>query len=231
MTAVLCAPLHAPTAGKNADDVVKRIMEINKEHKDGLAAVGPTEAYTIIPELRAMSKFNLVLEQGGRDVRRGQKDNPLLVNTSFVSQGAGQIYGCAAATPERLAPERWFTFAVVHGNFIINMHPHAAVQAKNNGPNLAQTAADRVEKFEHQMFVFKRLLQFASNIAPDTTVMGDMNCRNEGTWRSNPFNIMKQFGLKTFDHNIIGMGSTIKGFKAKTIKGAGTDHIWMLGTY
>jgi|SRR6478735_855507 len=231
MPALLCAPLHAPTAGRQADDVVRRINQINRDCVNKLVAVGPTEAYNIIPELRAFDPWMLVLEQGGKDKRRGQKDNPILVNNSFVSQGAGQIYGCDASTPERLAPERWFTFAIVDSHFIISMHPHAAVQAKDGGPNRSATAADRVEQFSHQMYVFRRLLQYATMVYNNVSVMGDMNCSPEGNWRDNPWNIMKQFGLNIHPHNIIGFGSNIKGFKAKTIKGAGTDHVWMLGQW
>jgi hypothetical protein len=231
MPSVLLAPLHAPSANREPLAVIKRIEEVNRDNT-GLMAVGITEAYSIIPQLKDMRNFDLVLETGGKDTRRGQRDNPILRSHNYLSKGAGQLFGCSASTPEELAPERWLTFCVVNGVYIINLHPHAAVQSKDDwGPNRSDNAKHRVAMFEYQMIVFRRLLQLAHNLSDHIIVMGDFNCQNKGTWRSNPWHIMSLFGLKCYDHNIIGMATDIRGFSTKIVEGDGTDHAWMLGSW
>ncbi len=234
MTAILCAPLHAPTAKQRVNAVITRINSLNTGADKRLLAVGLTEAYSITPSLRTLVEWDLIMESGGKDTRRGQKDNPILFNRNFVRNGGGQLFGCNASTPDELAPERWFTFVVHDTHLIINIHPHAAVQANDGGPNRSDNAKDRVREFQNQMGILVSLLRFGLTSYRTVTVMGDFNCRPVGDWISNPINIMKRLGFRVQmagPNSICGIASTNRKMDVYSVDGAGTDHKWLVGEW
>ena len=74
---ILHAPLHGPSAKKNPGAVKRRIRDI-APHSAGL-----TEAYGIVPALAQTQGYRMILESGGKDTRRGQKDNPILTRKNL----------------------------------------------------------------------------------------------------------------------------------------------------
>src|SRR4051794_33543610 len=174
---VLHAPLHAPSAAQHPAVVTREI----RRHRATM--VGLTEAYGILADLGRLRDYRLVVEGGGQDRRRGQKDNPILIRTGLRSLGSGQVLGCNASTPVRIAPERWFTYsaqqvpdvgAVCH----VVLHPHAGVQDKANGR--LRTDIDRGREYGRQMDGFTALLAFAAAMGWLIVVTGDLNFRDHG---------------------------------------------------
>ncbi|KQW47086.1 hypothetical protein ASC77_18050 [Nocardioides sp. Root1257] len=226
---VLHAPLHAPSARQRPAVVTREIR------KHQATMVGLTEAYGILPALGRMRDYRLVVESGGRDRRRGQKDNPILIRTKMRSLGSGQVLGCDAATPVRIAPERWFTYsafdvpdvgAVCH----VVLHPHASVQDKASG--LLRTDNDRAREYGRQMKGLEAMLDFAAAVGWRVVVTGDMNFRDHGADPRSPYDILRAHGLKVVSHGIdciafapaldlkvdeVGVPSSI------------TDHPWLVG--
>lgn len=226
---VLHCPLHAPSADARPESVADGIAR----RRPVFAA--PTEAYGIIPALARTRGYRLVLEAGGRDRRRGQKDNPVLVRASLTSVGSGQVFGCPASTPLRIAPERWLTYAVVQlpgrprPHCHVSLHPHAGVQGDDGG--LATN--DRGLKFRRQMGVLEQFLAFASAMGWTRSVSGDLNFRDTGTSPHSPYQIMRDHGLRAESDgiNAIGCDKTLRMEVTQVRAPDGvTDHPWLLGT-
>ena len=226
---VLHAPLHAPSARLHPVITVREI----RRHQP--TVVGLTEAYGILPVLGRMHGYRLVVEEGGRDRRRGQKDNPILVAAGLRSLGSGQVLGCDAATPLKIAPERWFTFSVleVPGTGAVchvTAHPHAAVQEQPSGK--LRTDIDRGREFGRQMDVFTALLAFAKGMSWAIIVTGDLNFRDMGDDPRSPYEILRAQGLKIVARNINciaftpGLGLDVSEVEAPH---SITDHPWLLG--
>jgi hypothetical protein len=228
---VLHAPLHSPSARRHPAVVTREIR------KHGATMVGLTEAYGILPALGRMRGYRLVVESGGRDRRRGQKDNPILIRTALRSLGSGQVFGCNAATPLRIAPERWFTYsafevpgvgAICH----VVLHPHAAVQDKASG--LLRTDNDRARENGRQMKALDAILTFATAVGWRIVVTGDLNFRDPGVGDDphSPYDILRGHDLKVVSHGIDciafapGLDLDVDEVHAP---GSITDHPWLVG--
>ena len=226
---ILHCPLHAPSADDHADRVVAGIRRLRPTF------AAPTEAYDIVDALGRVPGYRLVLEEGGRDRRRGQKDNPLLVRDALPSLGSGQVFGCPASTPLRIAPERWLTWATVQlperprPHCHVSLHPHAGVQGERGG--LATN--DRGQKFRRQMGVLEQLLGFAAALGWTRSVSGDLNFRDLGSSPHSPYRIMRGTGLtvEADGINAIGCDKPLRIDVGTVAAPAGvTDHPWLLGT-
>jgi hypothetical protein len=226
---ILHCPLHAPSAVDHADRVTDGIQR----HLPTVAA--PTEAYGIVVALGRVPGYRLVLETGGRDRRRGQKDNPLLLQDALPSLGSGQVFGCPASTPLRIAPERWLTWATVElpgrprPHCHVSLHPHAGVQGDLGG--LATN--DRGQKFRQQMGVLEQLLAFAAALGWTRSVSGDLNFADKGTSPHSPYRIMRSTGLTVESEGINAIGCE-KALRMEVERVAApegvTDHPWLLAT-
>ncbi len=225
---VLHAPLHAPSARRNPATVTREI----RRHQATM--VGLTEAYGILPALHKMRDYRLVVEDGGQDRRRGQKDNPILIRTGLRSLGSGQVFGCDASTPLRIAPERWFTYsahempgegAVCH----VVLHPHAGVQDKASG--LLRTDNDRAREYGRQMDGFAALLGFAEAMGWRIVVTGDVNFRDRGSDPRSPYGILRGHGLEVVSRGLDciafspGLRLDVREVDVPTTI---TDHPWLV---
>lgn len=227
---VLHAPLHAPSAKGRADAVKSRIRTLNP-HTAGLS-----EAYPIVGPLVSTRGYRLVLEQGAKDTRRGQKDCPILVRTGLRSLGSGQVLGCLASTPAKIAPERWMTWSAVQVPgvgpvFHVALHPHAAVQA-DGAAGRVRVDVDRGRKFVAQMEAFDALLDFADAMGWDTAVTADLNFRDRGADNLSPYRIMRRHGMAVEAHGVDAIGWTKRlGLDVTQVSAPRgvTDHPWLLG--
>ncbi|MBZ5736672.1 hypothetical protein [Nocardioides mangrovi] len=226
---VLHAPLHAPSAVGRSDVVVREI----RSHAPTI--VGLTEAYGILDGLSRMRGYRMVVETGGLDRRRGQKDNPVLVRSSLRSLGSGQVIGCDASTPIKIAPERWFTYSAQQVDELgsvchVALHPHAAVQVESTGRLRVDT--DRARQYGRQMTGFAALLDFAVAMGWLVVVTGDLNFRDRGDDARSPYRIMRDRKLQVVVHGIDciafsrGLGLTVSEVPAPATI---TDHPWLLG--
>lgn len=226
---VLHAPLHAPSARQHPAIVAR---EIRHHHPH---SAGMTEAYGILPTLDKMARFRMVMETGGKDARRGQKDNPILVRRALRSLGSGQIHGADASTPTRIAPERWDTFSIVQIPSVgpvchIALHPHAGVQDKTTGA-LART--DRATQFARQMAGLDAFLDYAERMDWLLVVTGDLNFRDKGTSAQSPYRILRNHKLDIAAHGLDCIASSKQLHLDVTEVNAPasiTDHPWLLGT-
>lgn len=226
---VLHAPLKAPLARLHPTTVTREIR------RHDATMVGLTEAYGILPALGRMRDYRLVVENGGQDRRRGQKDNPILIRAGLRSLGSGQVFGCSASTPVRIAPERWLTYSSlevpgVGPVFHITLHPHAKVQDKASGR--LDTGTDRGREFGRQMDNFAVLLGLATSLGSKIVVTGDLNFRDRGDDPRSPYAIMRGHGLEVVSRGLDCIGFTPGLGLAVTevdVPGSITDHPWLLG--
>jgi hypothetical protein len=226
---VLHAPLHAPSAVRRPAVVVREI----RRHRPTL--VGLTEAYGLLPALGRMRGFRLVVETGGQDRRRGQRDNPILVSTALRSLGSGQVFGCEASTPAKIAPERWLTYSVhrLPGEEALChlvLHPHAGVQEPASGRLSADT--DRAREFGRQMEVLAALLELAATLGWLVVVTGDLNFRDHGDDPRSPYRILRGHGLEVVSRGLDCIASSPRlglDVRPVAVPGSITDHPWLLG--
>jgi hypothetical protein len=188
-----------------------------------------------MPALGRMRGYRLVVESGGQDRRRGQKDNPILVRSAMRSLGSGQVLGCHAATPLRIAPERWFTYAafdvpqlgaVCH----VVLHPHAGVQDKASG--LLRTDNDRAREYGRQMKGLGALLDFADAVGWRVVVTGDLNFRDHGADPRSPYDILRGHGLEVVSRGLdcIAFAPALRlDVDEVHVPGSITDHPWLVG--
>jgi hypothetical protein len=226
---VLHAPLHAPSA-KQHPPIARRSIRHQQP-----TSVGLTEAYGILPELAKMTGYRMIMETGGRDKRRGQKDTPILARRDLVSLGSGQVFGSEASTPLRIAPERWLTYSTVRVPGIgavchICLHPHAGIQDKDTGK--LRTDIDRGRKADQQLKVLAHLLDFAKAMGWARVVTGDLNFRDRPTTGASPYKVLRDHGLTVDAHGL----DVIAGDKALHLDvrevhapSSITDHPWLLG--
>lgn len=223
---ILHCPLHAPSANERPELVTAAIARTRTMF------AAPTEAYGIIGALDRMAGYRLVLEEGGRDKRRGQNDNPLLVRASLISVGSGQVFGCPASTPLRIAPERWITFAAVRvpgrerPHCHVSLHPHAGIQGDDGG----MASNDRGQKFRDQMRVLDDLLAFTAAMGWSRSVSGDLNFRDIGDAPLSPYGLMRAQGLQVESDgiNAIAWEKWLRMEVDQVTAPAGvTDHPWM----
>ena len=226
---ILHCPLHAPSA----TDHPERVSAGIREQQPTFAA--PTEAYGIVAALGRLPGYRLVLESGSGDRRRGQKDNPILVADLLPSHGSGQVFGCPASTPRRIAPERWLTWAAVQlaGRPVphchVSLHPDAGIQGARGG--IANN--DRGRKFRQEMRVFEQLLVFTAALGWTRSVSGDLNFKDIGTSPFSPYRIMRANGMQVESDgiNAIGCDTTMRLEVRRVPAPPGvTDHPWLLGT-
>lgn len=226
---VLHAPLHAPSA-RQRPHAVQRQLRAQHAHTIGL-----TEAYGILPELRAMRLYRTVMEDGGRDQRRGQKDTPILVRRNLVSLGSGQVFGSAASKPLRIAPERWLTWSTISAPSLgpvchVCLHPHAGIQDKATG-NL-RTDIDRGRKADQQLEVLGHLLDFAKAMGWARVVTGDVNFRDRPTAGASPYKVLRDHGLEVHAQGfdvIAGDKQLHLDVRQVHAPTSITDHPWLLG--
>ena len=225
---VLHAPLHGPSATRHPVIATREI----RRHQPTI--VGLTEAYGILPALGSMRGFRLVVESGGKDRRRGQKDNPILVASDLRSLGSGQVIGCNASTPPKIAPERWVTFSAFEVPEVgplchLVLHPHAAVQLASG---LLRTDTDRAREFGRQMDVFTALLAFAKAMKWAVVVTGDLNFRDLGDDARSPYGILRAQSLKVVSRGLdcIAFSPQLK-LEVSEVEAPSsiTDHPWLVG--
>jgi len=226
---VLHAPLRAPSAARNPATVVREI----RKHRATM--VGLTEAYGILPDLGTMRGYRLVVENGGQDRRRGQKDNPILIRSGLRSLGSGQVFGCNASTPVRIAPERWFTYSALEVPEVgavchVVLHPHAGVQDKDSGR--LRTDTDRGREYGRQMDGFNALLDFATAMDWLVVVTGDLNFRDRGSDPLSPYVILRERALEVVSNGLdcIAFSPTL-GLEVTDVDAPAsiTDHPWLIG--
>jgi hypothetical protein len=226
---VLHAPLHAPSAKERPAEVLAAIR------KQRPTMVGLTEAYGILDELRSLRAYRLVVEDGGSDRRRGQRDNPVLVRRSLRSVGSGQVFGSGASTPLRIAPERWITWSAVrvpdHDVVChISLHPHAAIQDKATGR--LNISIDRGRKAQQQFDALDRLLDYVKTNGWTPVVTGDLNFRDRDVTGPSPYRVLREHGLEVHSHGLDvlaahkRLGLSVDVVIAPT---SITDHPWLRG--
>jgi hypothetical protein len=221
--------LHAPSAARNAGTVVREI----RKHRATM--VGMTEAYGILPDLARLRGYRLVVEGGGEDRRRGQKDTPILIRSDLRSLGSGQVLGCNASTPVKIAPERWFTYSTLEAPNVgaichLVLHPHAAVQDAASGR--LRSGIDRGRQFERQMTGLTALLDFATAMQWLVVVTGDLNFRDRGSDPASPYSILRRHGLHVVSHGLdcIAFSPSLDLEVSQVDAPASiTDHPWLLG--
>ena len=226
---VLHAPMHGPSARRHPVIATREI----RRHQPTI--VGLTEAYGILPALGSMRGYRLVVESGGKDRRRGQKDNPILVASDLRSLGSGQVFGCDASTPAKIAPERWFTFSAFEVPEVgplchVVIHPHAAVQLQPSG--MLRTDTARAREFARQMDVFTALLAFAKAMKWAIVVTGDFNFRDVGDDARSPYGILRGQSLKLVSRNLDCIAFSPKlelEVSEITAPSSITDHPWLVG--
>jgi len=222
---ILHAPLKAPWAKQNPN-AVRRGVRAQRPTSAGL-----TEAYGIDPTIPG---YRTIVESGGRDRRRGQKDNPILTKSSLTSHGSGQIFGCEASTPVRIAPERWNSFSAfaIDSHRVtchIHLHPHAGVQGEEG--RIAR-GSDRGQKYAEQMDVFADMLDFADAMSWLVVVTADANAIDKGSDPISPYSIMRKHKLEIASHHLDVMAWSpwldLAVTEVKPPAGV-TDHPWLLG--
>ena len=227
---VLHAPLHAPSARSRPGAVLKALRA------QAPTIVGLTEAYGIVDALRRMSAYRMVLEDGGADRKRGQRDNPILVRKSLHSVGSGQVFGSPASTPVRIAPERWITWSAVRVPDVgpvchLSLHPHAAIQDKATGR--LDTNIDRGRKAEEQLAVLDQLLGFVAAMGWLPVVTGDLNFRDKpGVTGPSPYRVLREHGLDVHSQGLdVIAAHPDLGLEVDVVAApsAITDHPWLRG--
>lgn len=206
---VVCLPLHAPSAKKHPLLVVRTIRRLKGD------STGLTEAYGILSTLLKLTLFRVVMETGGKDRRRGQRDNPIVVRTRKgrrqgrrYSRGSGQVYGADASTPLRIAPERWMTWSAtverIGGRAAtichIAWHPHAGVQDKKTGE---MHNSDRAHQYALNVKRLKALVEFAVANGWEWVVTGDFNTDE----RAPVYAMLEALGGIVHSHNICAIVS------------------------
>lgn len=223
---VLVAPLHAPSARENPRGVLPQV----RKHDADIALL--TEAYprALRDQLSHSREYRYVVEQGGKDKVRGQYDVPVLVRSELRSLGSGQVFGCAASVPRRIAPERWMTYAAQQTDYggvcVINLHPHAGVQGPDGGFNRSH----RTIGFRNQMRRLDTLLTFAEDMGWLVVAGGDVNFRDTGRAPLSPYTVFREHGLDVHSDGIIAVAwSPRLGFDVTTVKVPQgiSDHIWL----
>lgn len=230
LSRIVVLPLHGPSAKKNPAALRAEI------HRLGGGVTMLTEAYGSIDVLDKMPGTRLVVEAGGADRRRGQKDVPILVDDSLVSLGSGQVFGAAASTPLRLAPERWITYSVVrlpsHGATMdVNLHPHAAVQNRVTGR--LRTGIDRGHRYAQQMHALDQILDLAGALGYAVRVGGDLNFRDRGSSKWSPYRVIRAHGLEVHVEGIIALAASKRlRMDVEVVHPSEriTDHIGLRGT-
>lgn len=235
---IACAPLHAPSVRQNPQALVRQIRSL------GADSIGGTEWYPVVSYVDAhMPGYRMVLEEGGRDQRRGQKDTPILVRKKNadgerrVSMGSGQLWGAGASTPTRLAPDRFMTFSVTMEDrgphCHTNLHPHPAVQDRATGRwNEGAGAEDRVEKFRGNMRRLDEWCSFVAGCDWDHTVTGDLNSwdRFPANTRESPYRVLRRHGLTIHDSGIIVIASDMRlDVNERKVPAKISDHVWLVG--
>jgi hypothetical protein len=226
---VLHAPLHAPSAARNAATVTREI----RKHQPTM--VGMSEAYGILADLARMRGYRVVVERGGQDRRRGQKDTPILIRSDLRSLGSGQVLGCNASTPVKIAPERWFTYSTLEAPDVgavchIVLHPHAAVQDATSGR--LRTETDRGRQFGRQMDGLTALLDFATAMQWLVVVTGDLNFRDRGSDPRSPYSILRRHALQVVSHGLDCIAfSPVLDLDVRQVDApvSITDHPWLVG--
>ena len=229
---VLCAPLHAPSAKRHPHAVTAAIRHT------GATTAGLTEAYPlpVRDALEGMRGRRVVVEDGGRDRRRGQHDNPIVVRSSLSSLGSGQLYGSSASRPSRIAPERFTTYSAIRHPDVgpvvhINVHPHAGVQSKASGRLRVDT--DRGGKFAQHMRALDAFLTYAEATGWLAVVTGDVNFRDYGDSAWSPYRVFRDHGLDVHAHGIVAIAAAKQlhlDVREVPAPRAATDHVWLLGT-
>lgn len=226
---VVVLPLHGPSAKRHPLVLRDEIRRLDA----GVTML--TEAYGSVDVLEHLAGRRVVLEAGGADRRRGQRDNPIVVSDELTSLGSGQLFGAAASTPRRIAPERWITYSVVrlpgHGPTMdVNLHPHASVQSGATGR--LRTGIDRGRQYAAQMRVLDGLLDLAAALGYAVRVGGDVNFRDRGDSTWSPYRVMRSHGLVVHASGIIVLAASKRlGLDVDELHPSSqiTDHVALRG--
>lgn len=229
---VMLAACHGPSLTRDHIRLAQQIA--NREH---LHSTGWSEAYKRIPFLKARPSWDCIVGTSTTDVRRGPKDNPILVSKLRTKiHESGAFKACRSAQPLRLAPERWITWVVYETDpdellvLHVNIHPHPVVQtARRLSPrrlgHLRQMR--RVERLVNR----KRLEH-----GPDlhVVVTGDANSRSNWTAKYSPAQVFKRLGLSVYWHGILAVAHDPRLTRSvRVVPKAknGQDHPWLVVTF
>lgn len=200
-------------------------------HRYGVDSIGWTEAYNRTWFMRTRLRFRMVVGKSPTDTRRGAKDNPILVRRWHKILDRGAIKACDASTPEKIAPERWITWAaydheigrVLH----VALHPNAAV--------VNAWGSDRAAKYRQEMHALIRLVEAKkAQLGIDHVVVtGDLNYhRADPARRLSPRWVFKQLGMSYRSDGLdwIAWSSELHVAHWRVIPTSenGQDHPWLL---
>lgn len=230
---LLHAPLRSSWAREHPHRVATRIRQLRPTFVD------LTEAYPdpVRTALKQIDGYDVVVTDGGRDQRRGQYDNPVLVRTGkgFPSVGRGQVFACPAATPDRIAPERWLTFAAARiaghhrPHCHIGFHPHAGVQGDDGGISRKN---DRGQAYLQGVAVLEELLDFIAAQRWTASVGADINVRDIGDDPKLPHRLLRDRGM-TVEATGLDLLAASKELRLDVWESEApaevTDHPWLLG--
>lgn len=220
---ILHAACHGPTL------TWRRIRQACRRY--GADSIGWTEAYRRNRFMRLRPRFKMVVGKSTTDIRRGAKDNPILVRRRHKVIDAGAIKGCDASTPMKIAPERWTTFAVYEhplGRILhVALHPNAGVDNA--------WTSDRAAKYREQMQGLLDLIEAkkAELEIDHVVVTGDLNYRRRDPARKlSPRWVFAKLGLS---YRVEGLdwiawsdGLLLVHWRVIPTSENGQDHPWLL---
>lgn len=224
----LVLPLKAPSAGEHP----RQVARVIRKHRGSHTFLTEAYALPVRKALGAMKGYREVVGEGGQDQRRGQYDNPMMVEASLRNLGSGQLFGSARAKPAKFAPERWITFSVdqVPGSGIvcgIGIHPNATVQ--NAEGEFRRTAA--AKRYQAMMGRLDSFLDMAEAMKWKVVVGGDVNYRDKGTEPLSPFAVLRKHGLTIHAHGltVLACDPTLKlDVHVVTLSNTISDHVGLI---
>lgn len=228
---ILHAPLHAPSAAKHPR-ALKRA--INRPRIDA-DLVCLTEAYpdNVLNALEEMSAWRTIIQDGGSDKRRGQYDNPILVDRALTSVGSGQVFGCSASDPDRISPERWFTFSsVAIGKQIfshVSGHAHAVIQDKETGDFNDSKRAEVTE--QEWLPNLDMLLSYLRQKSHVVSFSADANFRDATSNAKGIYQLLHYHKMQTFDFglDVVACPNRLVATARKVKRpNSISDHPWIL---
>ena len=158
-------------------------------------------------------------------VRSGFRANVVFTKDSLKTHGEGTLFGCHAAAPERIAPERAFHYSAFVGPFgpsvVVALHYHAGISGQD---------AEEVQRAHRASQMSTRLIhiiKFFRAMGYDVFVLGDGN-QKPGTRIINglgPVQALRRAGLTVEQHGLelVAYPDTVKLVKQQIIAKIETD--------
>lgn len=183
------------------------------------------------PSWRATGSLSTARDARNRFMKR---DSQLLVrkrgNRSFER---GVLFGCAASTPLKIAPERQICYDVFQQGgplAVITLHPHAAVRSA--------WKSDRAEKYRREMerlvaLIHRLQRKYGKDLA--IIVMGDLNYPDvsEPSRHLAPHQLLSDLGLNFLSHGIdyVAWSQNLRSTGHTIITNNGQDHPWIRAAF